>query len=73
MLSLNMRLLLTFGTIASLLYATGSLHGQIQPEVPMTGISYSVAGALFSPRAGCRVFPPASFGIDFAAMCLTRG
>lgn len=46
------------------------LHGTIQREVPMTGIAYEVNGALFDPRIGCRVFPPASFGVDFAALCL---
>ncbi|HYT80375.1 MAG TPA: ABC transporter substrate-binding protein [Actinomycetota bacterium] len=49
------------------------LHGPIQREVPMTGISYSVAGEFFAPRVGCRVFPPASYGVDFAALCLTGG
>jgi len=46
------------------------LHGPITREVPMTGIAYNVAGAFLSPRLGCRVFPPASFGVDFAALCL---
>jgi len=51
--------------------ALALLHGSIQPEVPMTGIAYTVEGELFSPRVGCRVFPPASFGVDFAALCAT--
>jgi peptide/nickel transport system substrate-binding protein len=46
------------------------VHGPIQHELPMTGIGYTVAGEFFSPRVGCRVFPPASFGVDFAALCV---
>jgi len=46
------------------------VNGPIQREVPMTGIAYTVAGEFFSPRLGCRVFPPASFGVDFAALCM---
>jgi ABC-type transport system substrate-binding protein len=46
------------------------VHGPIQHEVPMTGIGYTVAGEFFSPRVGCRVFPPASFGVDLAALCV---
>jgi len=40
--------------------------------VPMTGIAYTVSGALFSPRLGCRMFPPRSYGVDFAALCLAK-
>ena len=47
-----------------------ALFHAIVREIPTTGIAYSVAGAFFSPRIGCRVFPPASFGVDFAALCL---
>ena len=47
------------------------LHSMIEREVPMTGIAYSMAGSFFSPRIGCRVFPPGSFGVDFAGLCLS--
>jgi ABC-type transport system substrate-binding protein len=47
------------------------VNGPIQAEVPMTGLAYSVEGALLAPGVGCRIFPPASFGVDFAALCLT--
>ena len=46
--------------------------GSIQPEVPMTGTEYSVTGEFLTPRVGCRVFVPASFGVDLAALCLAN-
>jgi hypothetical protein len=29
-----------------------------------------VQGEFFSPKLGCRVFPPMGFGVDLAALCL---
>jgi ABC-type transport system substrate-binding protein len=46
------------------------LRGSIMEEVPMTGIRYTVSGTFFAPRIGCRKFPPASYGVDLAALCL---
>jgi ABC-type transport system substrate-binding protein/class 3 adenylate cyclase/streptogramin lyase len=46
------------------------INGPLMREVPYIGVAYSVSGAFFSPRVGCRLFPPASYGIDFAALCL---
>ncbi len=46
------------------------LHNTIMKEVPIIGVSYQVSAAFFSPHVGCRVFPPASFGVDFAGLCL---
>jgi len=41
-------------------------------DVPIAAIGYSVLGELFSPRLGCRVFPPFGYGVDLAALCLAE-
>ncbi|CAN5332544.1 hypothetical protein BH18ACT14_BH18ACT14_01880 [soil metagenome] len=41
-------------------------------EVPVVAVGYPVLGELFSPRLGCRVFPPFGFGVDLAALCLAE-
>jgi ABC-type transport system substrate-binding protein len=50
--------------------ALALLQESIMKEVPMTGIAYEVQAAFFAPRVGCRLFPPASYGVDLAALCL---
>jgi ABC-type transport system substrate-binding protein len=47
------------------------LEGAIMTEIPETGIAYTVQAAFFAPRIGCRIFPPASYGVDLAALCVT--
>ena len=40
-------------------------------QVPATAFAYHVNGQLFSPRLGCRGFPPFGYGVDLAALCLS--
>jgi len=39
--------------------------------VPAVAYGREVTTAFFSPRLGCRAFPPFGFGVDLAALCLT--
>jgi ABC-type oligopeptide transport system substrate-binding subunit len=39
-------------------------------QVPATAFAYQVNGQFFSPRLGCRIFPPFGYGVDLAALCL---
>jgi DNA-binding SARP family transcriptional activator/ABC-type oligopeptide transport system substrate-binding subunit len=39
-------------------------------DVPATAFAYQVNGQFFSPRLGCRIFPPFGYGVDLAALCL---
>jgi serine/threonine-protein kinase len=39
-------------------------------DVPIAVVGYPVLGELFSPRLGCRVFPPFGYGVDLAALCV---
>jgi hypothetical protein len=39
-------------------------------QVPATAFAYLVNGQFFSPRWGCRIFPPFGYGVDLAALCL---
>jgi hypothetical protein len=41
-------------------------------QMPATAFAYLVNGQFFSPRLGCRIFPPFGYGVDLAALCLTR-
>jgi ABC-type oligopeptide transport system substrate-binding subunit/class 3 adenylate cyclase/streptogramin lyase len=41
-------------------------------DVPIAAVGYPVRGELFSPRLGCRVFPPFGYGVDLAALCLAE-
>ena len=36
----------------------------------MTAFADQVNGQFFSPRLGCRVFPPFGYGVDLAALYL---
>jgi ABC-type transport system substrate-binding protein len=58
-------------TIPNRAGALALLQRTFQVEAPIMGIAYTAGGAFFAPRLGCRVFPPASYGVDFAALCLT--
>jgi len=40
--------------------------------VPIAAVGYPVLGELFSPRLGCRIFPPFGYGVDLAALCLAE-
>jgi ABC-type oligopeptide transport system substrate-binding subunit/class 3 adenylate cyclase len=42
-------------------------------QVPLAAVGNGVIGEYFSPRLGCRVFPPMGFGVDLAALCLESG
>jgi ABC-type oligopeptide transport system substrate-binding subunit len=39
-------------------------------DVPVIVYGSHVQGEFFSPRLGCRVFPPLGYGVDLAALCL---
>ncbi|HYT81313.1 MAG TPA: BTAD domain-containing putative transcriptional regulator [Actinomycetota bacterium] len=39
-------------------------------QVPAAAFAYQVNGQFFSPRLGCRLFPPFGYGVDLAALCL---
>ena len=39
-------------------------------DVPLAAFGTPVIGEFFSPRLGCKVFPPFGFGVDLAALCL---
>jgi hypothetical protein len=39
-------------------------------DVPVIPYGNRVNGEFFAPTLGCRVFPPASGGVDLAALCL---
>jgi ABC-type transport system substrate-binding protein len=38
-------------------------------DVPLIAYGNRVEDELFAPTVGCRVFPPASYGVDLAALC----
>jgi ABC-type oligopeptide transport system substrate-binding subunit/class 3 adenylate cyclase/tRNA A-37 threonylcarbamoyl transferase component Bud32/outer membrane protein assembly factor BamB len=38
-------------------------------DVPVAAVGYPVLGEFFSPRLGCRVFPPFGYGVDLAVLC----
>jgi DNA-binding SARP family transcriptional activator/ABC-type transport system substrate-binding protein len=38
-------------------------------DVPLIAYGNRVEGEFFAPTVGCRVFPPASYGVDLAALC----
>jgi ABC-type oligopeptide transport system substrate-binding subunit len=51
--------------------AAGMLAHQLATvQVPATAFAYQVNGQFFSPRLGCRIFPPFGYGVDLAALCL---
>jgi hypothetical protein len=39
-------------------------------EVPVIAYGNRMQGEFFSPKLGCRVFPPMGYGVDLAALCL---
>jgi hypothetical protein len=39
-------------------------------DVPVIAYGSHVQGEFFSPKLGCRVFPPMGYGVDLAALCL---
>jgi ABC-type oligopeptide transport system substrate-binding subunit len=41
-------------------------------EVPVAADGTGVVTGFFSPRLGCRVFPPFGYGVDLAALCLKQ-
>jgi DNA-binding SARP family transcriptional activator/ABC-type transport system substrate-binding protein len=41
-------------------------------DVPLIAYGNRVEDELFAPTVGCRVFPPASYGVDLAALCRRR-
>jgi hypothetical protein len=41
-------------------------------QVPATAFAYQANGQFFSPRLGCRIFPPFGYGVDLAALCLAH-
>jgi ABC-type oligopeptide transport system substrate-binding subunit/streptogramin lyase len=45
-------------------------HRLATNQVPATAFAYLVNGQFFSPRLGCRIFPPFGYGVDLAALCL---
>jgi len=40
--------------------------------VPAVAYGTQVTAEFFSPRLGCRVFPPLGFGVDLASLCLVE-
>jgi len=42
-------------------------------DVPVAAFGQPVFTGFFAPRLGCRIFPPYSFGVDLAALCLKSG
>ena len=51
--------------------AAGTLARRLATtDVPATAFAYQVNGQFFSPRLGCRIFPPFGYGVDLAALCL---
>ena len=52
--------------------AVALLAGPVAHDVPLTGIGYGVGGFFFSPRVGCRVFPPFGNGVALAELCLAK-
>ena len=38
-------------------------------DVPVIPYGNRVNGEVFAPTVGCRIFPPASYGVDLAALC----
>jgi hypothetical protein len=38
-------------------------------DVPLIAYGNRVEGEFFASTVGCRVFPPASYGVDLAALC----
>jgi hypothetical protein len=50
--------------------ATGVLVDKLtRKAVPAVAYGNDVATEFFSPRLGCRVFPPFGFGVDLASLC----
>jgi DNA-binding SARP family transcriptional activator/ABC-type oligopeptide transport system substrate-binding subunit len=39
-------------------------------EVPLAAVGSRAATGFFSPRLGCRVFPPFGYGVDLASLCV---
>jgi DNA-binding SARP family transcriptional activator/ABC-type oligopeptide transport system substrate-binding subunit len=50
--------------------ASSVAHRLATNQVPATAFAYLVNGQFFSPRLGCRIFPPFGYGVDLAALCL---
>jgi len=50
--------------------ASAVAHRLATNQVPATAFAYQVNGQFFSPRLGCRIFPPFGYGVDLAALCL---
>lgn len=51
--------------------ATSKLAEELTRDVvPAVAYGSGVTTEFFSPRLGCRVFPPLGFGVDLASLCL---
>jgi hypothetical protein len=52
--------------------ATNELAERLTRDVvPAVAYGRPMTSAFFSPRLGCRSFPPFGFGVDLASLCLT--
>jgi ABC-type transport system substrate-binding protein/class 3 adenylate cyclase len=49
--------------------AQAFIRGPLQSQAALIGLADQVDGSYFGPKVGCRIFPPASFGVDLAALC----
>ena len=53
--------------------ATSALAEELTRDVvPAVAYGNQVTAEFFSPRLGCRVFPPLGFGVDLASLCLVE-
>jgi len=53
--------------------ATSALAEELTRDVvPAVAYGTQVTAEFFSPRLGCRVFPPLGFGVDLASLCLVE-
>jgi ABC-type oligopeptide transport system substrate-binding subunit len=53
--------------------ATSTLAEELTRDVvPAVAYGNEVTAEFFSPRLGCRVFPPLGFGVDLASLCLVE-
>ena len=53
--------------------ATRALAERLTREVvPAVAYGREPTSAFFSPRLGCRAFPPFGFGVDLAALCIVN-
>ena len=53
----------------SLTAAAGDQRYFVVRSVAVDG-AHRVNGQFFSPRLGCRIFPPFAYGVDLAALCV---